>query len=413
MQKLHRQLWVIIFAVSLVGIVKGQIQWQYRNPMPTARQGMAVAALGDSIYVIGGTQAGHNALNVVEMFQASSNTWISGLPPINFARTNSAAVAFQGKLYLFGGRNHNNIISAVEMYDPGSNQWVVVSQLPTPREGLSAVVVDSVIWVIGGASAQVNYDIVEIYDPQNNSWSTLPEHLLVPRVASVAAVINNMIYVFGGFYFGPLDSYERYVPGQGWEMVGSMLYSCGSSGGDVYNGQIWIVGGENSSGILDNVQYNDILHQGNWENGPPLQTPRKNLAVVQVENTLYAIGGKTTNHMGDATNVVEALDLLTDITSPENTNLPRQLLVKGAYPNPFNGTTTIEIYQPHAGAIQIEVLNILGQRVRQLYHGIFQGWKHIRFDGLDDNGNHLPSGIYFVYVHTAAEQEMIKINYIK
>ncbi len=413
MQNLHKICLSILGGLSIILSVNGQPQWQYRSSMPTARQGMAAAALNGNIYVIGGAQTGHNALNIVEAYDVQHDSWQTGIAPLNNARTSAAAVALQNKIYLFGGRNHHNLISTVEVYDPAVNQWSIVSQIPTPREGLSAVVVDSVIWVIAGATFQMTSDIVEIYHPNTNSWTTLSDPLTVPRVAPVAAVVNNDVYVMGGFYFGPLNSYEKYVPGQGWEIVGSMLYSCGSAAGDVYNGQIWIVGGENQSGILDNVQYKDIPGQGNWLNGPALQTPRKNLAVVQVGNWLYAIGGATNNHMENGTNVVEALDLLTDITPPPNIVRREQLYVSANYPNPFNSSTIVDIYLNKYEDIQVGVLDILGQNVRQLYRGRTRGWQRIQFDGSDDNGNTLPSGIYFIYVMTPNERRMVKINFIK
>ena len=413
MQNLRKALLSLFGVFCFIFAAHGQPQWQYKNSMPTPRQGMAAAVVNEVIYVIGGAQTGHNALSVVEGYDIQQDSWQTGIASLNSARTNAAAVAFEDKIYLFGGRDHHDLVTDVEVYDPATNQWSVISQIPTPREGLAAVPVDSVIWVIGGATFQMNSDIVEIYNPHDNSWTTLSHQLTVPRVAPVAAVVNNEVFVLGGFYFGPLDSYERYVPGQGWEIAGSMLYACGSSSGDVYNDQIWIVGGENQSGILADVQYKDFSGQGNWTNGPPLQTPRKKLSVVRAGNTLYAIGGKINNHGDNVTDVVEALDLVTDIDPLPAVAKREQLHVTENYPNPFNGSTNLDVYLNRITEVRIGVLNVLGQEVRRLYRGRFRGWQRIHFDGRDNLGNPLPSGIYFIYVVTPDQTRVIKVNFIK
>ncbi len=399
MQILQRPLW-IAWSI-LIGISAGFAQqWQLRAPMPTARQGCSAAVLGDTIYVIGGSQAQHFGIATVEAYHASSDTWSSNVADINIARTAAAAVAFRGKIYLFGGRDHHQFVSDVECYDPATDQWTVVSQIPTPREGLSAVVVDSLIWLIGGANFQNTYSIVERYNPHSNSWDTLPEQLNVPRVAAVAGLINNEVYVLGGFYFGPLNTYEKYVPSQGWVNAGTMLYSCGGASGAGVNGMMWMVGGENQSGILDNVQYADLAGGGPWNNGPSLQLSRKNLAVARVGSQLFAIGGRTDHMGGHVTDQVERLEVLTGIPAPRETPLRESFTLGPNYPNPFNGSTVVEVYLAGRQQVHLAVANTLGQTVRLLYQGPLSGAHRFSFDGRDDSGRKLPSGVYFIYLQT-------------
>ena len=332
MQILRKFLATIIFLTSFA-LAWGQVSWEYRSPMPTARQGMAAAVLNDTVYVMGGAQFGHNALAVVEAYVANQDTWLINIAPLNYPRTSGAAAAFEGKIYVFGGRDHSVLVSQVEVYDPATGQWSQISQLPTPREGLAAVVMDSSIWLIAGSDLQANTAIIERYYPRSNTWDTLPYQLNQSRVAAVAGFLNGEIYVFGGYYFGPLDSYEKFTPGQGWSAEGNMLYSCGAAAGAVANDQVWIVGGEDQSGILTMVQY---FHQGNWNQGPSLQTSRHKLSVAYVNNTLFAIGGQTTHQAGSVTNTVEALDLVTGIDHNPNQPTDKSFHLTPNFPNPFS-----------------------------------------------------------------------------
>ncbi|NLK49507.1 MAG: T9SS type A sorting domain-containing protein [Candidatus Cloacimonetes bacterium] len=69
------------------------------------------------------------------------------------------------------------------------------------------------------------------------------------------------------------------------------------------------------------------------------------------------------------------------------------------YPNPFNPETTISFIAPQAGTTKLSVFNIKGQRVNMLYNGLLSKGHHsIVWNGLDERGTAVSSGIYFVRV---------------
>lgn len=69
------------------------------------------------------------------------------------------------------------------------------------------------------------------------------------------------------------------------------------------------------------------------------------------------------------------------------------------YPNPFNPETTISFIAPQAGTTKLSVFNIKGQRVKMLYNGLLSKGHHsIVWNGLDERGTAVSSGIYFVRV---------------
>jgi len=62
-----------------------------------------------------------------------------------------------------------------------------------------------------------------------------------------------------------------------------------------------------------------------------------------------------------------------------------------AFPNPFNAITRIRLQAPSPFIARVEVYNILGRRVEELWSGVVAYEKDITFDGAS-----LPSGVYLV-----------------
>ncbi len=68
-------------------------------------------------------------------------------------------------------------------------------------------------------------------------------------------------------------------------------------------------------------------------------------------------------------------------------------------PNPFSGSTEFEIGLPSASRMHIAVYDVAGRLVRQFdLSERPAGWQRVAFDGLDENGRALASGVYFCKV---------------
>jgi hypothetical protein len=82
---------------------------------------------------------------------------------------------------------------------------------------------------------------------------------------------------------------------------------------------------------------------------------------------------------------------------PAQSARPNTFALMQNYPNPFNPATTIQFQNPEARPIKatVGVYNILGQRVRQVFDDLAQpGMTKIVWDGLDESGRAVASGIY-------------------
>jgi hypothetical protein len=86
----------------------------------------------------------------------------------------------------------------------------------------------------------------------------------------------------------------------------------------------------------------------------------------------------------------------TDVEEEENETLPLTFSLSQNYPNPFNPQTVIEYALPHESHVNILVYNILGQKVKVLKDEVEEaGHKIVTWDGKDETGSEVASGIYF------------------
>jgi hypothetical protein len=66
------------------------------------------------------------------------------------------------------------------------------------------------------------------------------------------------------------------------------------------------------------------------------------------------------------------------------------------YPNPFNPVTVIGFSLPDEMEVIIEVINILGERIKTIVHDRFPAGEYREiWDGTDNSGERVASGVYF------------------
>jgi hypothetical protein len=85
------------------------------------------------------------------------------------------------------------------------------------------------------------------------------------------------------------------------------------------------------------------------------------------------------------------------------------------YPNPFNPETKIQYYIPKSSQVAVKIFNILGQSVRTLVNSKNQspGTYSVIWDGKNENGNIVPSGVYFYYLETPDFKQSKKMLFLK
>ncbi|MBN1504389.1 MAG: PD40 domain-containing protein, partial [Candidatus Eisenbacteria bacterium] len=97
----------------------------------------------------------------------------------------------------------------------------------------------------------------------------------------------------------------------------------------------------------------------------------------------------------------------------ETESPPARQLVQSA-PNPFSSSTTIRFTLPEAGRVKVRVFDAQGRCVRTLLdRRMGPGWQYEDFDGTDDNGRRMASGVYIYQVETEKFTASRKFVYLR
>ena len=104
--------------------------------MPTARNGLAVAASGTKLFAVGGYNRGE--WNVLEIYESATDSW-SAAAPMPTARNGLAAAIVGNTLFALGGNDILGCKVDVEVYDIEGGSWSAAEPMGTPRSHFAAV----------------------------------------------------------------------------------------------------------------------------------------------------------------------------------------------------------------------------------------------------------------------------------
>lgn len=91
----------------------------------------------------------------------------------------------------------------------------------------------------------------------------------------------------------------------------------------------------------------------------------------------------------------------------------RSFKLHSAYPNPFNPLTNIQVDVDKAQFISLEIYNVLGQKVKTLYKGMLQQSQRFVWNGKDNAGNTVASGLYFYQLRTKQSIQTKSLTFLK
>lgn len=211
----------VLFLVNIENIAAEK--WEVISKLPTHREDFSTAVVGDKIYLIGGTlfenRQGPFGLSTVEVYDPKTNTWrrVKDMPT---SRAVPATAVIDNKIYVIGGysgidRRIVNIKTsvAVEVYNPRTDTWERKTDMRLPRYQFGIGVVAGKIYAIGGYVLPQNrepeepgrVDLVEVYDPALDTWAKRA-NMPTKRDGFGVGVVNRHIYAIGG---------------RGWPQVGA------------------------------------------------------------------------------------------------------------------------------------------------------------------------------------------------
>lgn len=105
---------------------------------------------------------------------------------------------------------------------------------------------------------------------------------------------------------------------------------------------------------------------------------------------------------------------LSDLIPQTKSFNPGQFTILGNYPNPFNSETVIVFYSPKPQKFEFIIYDITGKEVRKYPNKlVFAGVNSLRWDGKDNFGKEVSTGIYFFKKREKTSRQTIRIICIK
>ncbi|MFZ5517711.1 MAG: M14 family zinc carboxypeptidase [Candidatus Zhuqueibacterota bacterium] len=89
-------------------------------------------------------------------------------------------------------------------------------------------------------------------------------------------------------------------------------------------------------------------------------------------------------------------DLVSGVAEKPETDISADYRLYENYPNPFNPLTHISFQLPARGFVDLKIYDILGREIRSLVQDVQEAGVHqVAWDGNDESGNAVASGVYF------------------
>ncbi len=242
--------------------------WNEAALLPHPLHHAAAASHDGRLYVIGGYHEDNSPSDQLFVYDPVSNKW-NELAAMPTARGALTAQFVNGALYAVGGVNSSfgfpsGPVTTNEAYDPATDSWEVKTPMPTPRQHLASAAFDGKLYVIGGRfdSLTSNLNSNEAYDPMQDKWTKLqPMPSKRGGLAAAVSLTDGWIYLFGGeATSGTFSNNERYSPhGNVWESAPDMPNKRHGLAAVDIGSEIFVVGGGPEPGLTVG-DFNQILH---------------------------------------------------------------------------------------------------------------------------------------------------------
>ena len=250
--------------------------------------------------------------NIFVFIAKKLSIWYAKESESNDGRTSSSRKSNTAAAAVLAGGESNGYGKKMYSYFPAYDTWLKLdTQLRGDKCYHGAAVINDTLYIVGGYSGLRRSNSLHSLDLRTMEWTELePMHQSRCYVTTVA--LDGYLYAMGGFdgtfHVPPsrCSTVERFDPSTGrWTFLSPMINARSDAGAVSYKGKIWIVGGYNGTTYLQSVErYSPATDT--WEEMADLNLARGGLGCAVLNNRLFAIGGFSYFARLDA---VEWLDL--------------------------------------------------------------------------------------------------------
>jgi N-acetylneuraminic acid mutarotase len=279
--------------------------WLEGPPLAEPRDEPRAVALGDAIYLVGGTLGIEelspdryllDPTDELTRFDPESGRYEeeATLPrPLNHI----GLTTYRGDVYVAGGYGRytdTDTSRAFFRYDPDTNRWSRLPDMPEPRAAGAVGIIDHrLIWA-GGARNSIAQPDVFAYDFRSRRWSRLPSmHTRREHVGE--AVLDDELYVLGGRapQSQAVDTAERFDPRTGeWETLPPMpVPSGGLAAISLGDAVVTVSGGNDGAETVTGAIQEFDPATDEWRLLPELRTARHGHGATVVDDEVWVFGG--------------------------------------------------------------------------------------------------------------------------
>ncbi len=291
-------------------------RWSSRAGMPSPRARLAVAAVGNLVYAIGGDMGGM-ASDVVEAYDPLRNNWQFGAAKPTAVSNIGASVAGD-LIFVPGGMlSDGSVTDVLEVYDVKQDVWTSKSPVPVPLCAYAISSVGKNIYLFGGWDGSEYLSSVYVYDTEADVWSQ-GTSMSTARAFAGAGSVKDKVYVIGGYdgkqEFALCEEYDPVLEGTDqspWRECAPMNLPRGGLGIASVGDMLFVVGGGWQNYLAYNERYDPLSNI--WSSfETPIVGQWRNLGLAAVDVSLYALGGWS----GEYLNVNEEYQALYRVIVP-------------------------------------------------------------------------------------------------
>ncbi|MGH2740501.1 MAG: Kelch repeat-containing protein [Actinomycetota bacterium] len=171
-------------------------RWSELGAMPEPRAAGGAAVVDGNIYVVGGLSDEGNAETTL-ILNTETDEW-STAPGLAVSRNHLGVTSDGDRVFAIGGRFGFGLnLADVEAFDPETQTWERLPELPTPRGGLAATATERFLVAAGGEEQGKTFEEVEAFDLAEGTWFPLPA-LPTPRHGLGVVAVDATVYVLAG-----------------------------------------------------------------------------------------------------------------------------------------------------------------------------------------------------------------------